>query len=119
MKRILTAATLALVFVAGVYTRAALTGKWQGETKSGVTIILDLTSVKTALTGTLTYNGQPSTITDGEVSKNTFTFKATIDDQIEGFSGELDGDQITFWPNRLGRQRATVLKRVTAQDEEA
>ena len=32
--------------------------------------------------------------------------------QIEGFTGELAGDQITFWPDSLGRERAVVLKRV-------
>jgi hypothetical protein len=49
-----------------------------GETKNGSQIVLDLTAKETALTGTLTRNGEPTTITDGKVSKNTFTFKATL-----------------------------------------
>lgn len=46
------------------------------------------------------------------MSKNTFTFKATLNDQTEAFTGELDGDQITIWLDRQGRPNAAVLKRV-------
>ena len=114
MKSILTGATLALVLVVVVYTQAGLTGKWQGETKMGTQIMLDLKAAGKALTGTITMNGEPSTITDGKVSKGTMTFKAPMKEtnQIEGFTGELAGDQITFWPDSLGRERAVVLKRV-------
>ena len=114
MKSILTGATIAIVLVAVVHTQAGLTGKWQGETKSGTQIMLDLKADGKALTGTITMNGEPSTITEGKVSKNTMTFKAPMKEtnQIEGFTGELAGDQITFWPDSLGRERAVVLKRV-------
>jgi hypothetical protein len=114
MKRFLTGIAFAVVFVALVHTQAEMTGKWQGVTRSGAQLVLDLTATESTLTGTLTYNGQPATISDGKVSKNTFTFKATLDGEMEGFAGELAGDQITFWPDRLGRPRATVLKRVAA-----
>lgn len=112
MKRILTSITIAIGLAAVVHAQTTLTGKWQGETRSGVQIELDLTATGTALTGTLTYNGQPSTIADGKVSKTTFSFTATIDGQMEGFSGELAGDQIKFWPDRMGPDRATILRRV-------
>jgi hypothetical protein len=112
MKRILTAAMIALVLAALVHAHAGLTGKWQGQTPNGFELVLDLTAKETALTGTLTRDGQPTTITDGKVSKNTFTFKATLNDQTEGFTGELDGDQITVWLDRQGRERAAILKRV-------
>jgi hypothetical protein len=111
MKKMLTSATIVLAF-AVVHAQAAITGKWQGETKNGSEIVLDLTATKTALTGTLSRNGQPTTITDGTVSKNTFTFKATLNDQTEGFTGEVDGDQIRVWLDRQGPTSAAVLKRV-------
>ena len=114
MNSILRGATIALALVAVVYAQAGLTGKWQGETKSGTQIMLDLKAAGQAVTGTITMNGEPATITDGKVSKNTMTFKAPMKEtkQIEGFTGELAEDQITFWPDSLGRERAVVLKRV-------
>jgi hypothetical protein len=92
---------------------AAMTGTWQGETVSGSQIVLDLTASETALIGTLTRNGQPVRLSDGKWAKNTFTFKATIGDQPEAFTGELEGDQMTIWLDRQGRDRAAILKRVT------
>ena len=78
MKRVLTSATIALVLAAAVHAQATLTGKWQGETQNGSQIVLDLTAIETTLTGTLTRNGEPTTITDGKVSNNSFTFKAKL-----------------------------------------
>jgi hypothetical protein len=46
------------------------------------------------------------------VSKNTFTFKATLNDQTEGFTGELVRDEIKMWLDRQGPARAAVLKRI-------
>jgi hypothetical protein len=46
------------------------------------------------------------------VSKNTFTFKATLNDQTEGFTGELVRDKIKMWLDRQGPARAAVLKRI-------
>ena len=112
MKRILTGATLALMLAAVLHAQAKLTGQWEGETRNGMQLVLDLTATETELTGTLTRSGHPSTITDGKVSKNTFTFRATLEGQMEGFSGELAEGQIKFWPDRMGPERATVLKRV-------
>jgi len=111
MNRILTSITIAVVLAAVVHAEAKLTGKWEGETKSGSPVVLDVKATKTALTGTLTVDGKPATIADGKVSKNTFTFKATINDQTEGFSGELTGDQLKVWLDRQGASRAAVLQR--------
>jgi hypothetical protein len=112
MKRILTATTIALALAAAAHSQTELTGKWQGKTPNGFEIVFDLTATETKLTGTFTREGQTITIADGKVSKNTFTFKATLNDQTEGFTGELDGDQITVWMDRQGRERAAILKRI-------
>jgi hypothetical protein len=112
MKSALASVTVALMLAAVVQAQAALTGKWQGETRNGSQIVLDLTATETALTGTLARDGQTSTITDGKVSKNTFTFKATLGDETEGFTGAVDGDQITIWLDRQGRERSIILTRV-------
>ena len=112
MKRILTSTTLALVLVAVVHAQASLTGKWEGKTKNGFLIVLDLTATETALTGTLTRDGQPGK-TDGKVSMKSFTFKATLGDQTEGFTGGFDADQISLWMDRQGPAGTVILKRVT------
>jgi hypothetical protein len=113
MTRILTSTTLSLVLATVVQAQATLTGKWEGKTKNGFQIVLDLTATETALTGTLIREGQVAKITDGKVSKMSFTFKATLGDQTEGFTGGLDGDQITVWMDRQGPAGTLILKRVT------
>jgi hypothetical protein len=117
MKRILTVTALALMLTAVVHAQAKLTGKWEGETKSGSPVVLDVKATETALTGTLTVDGKPTTIADGKVSKNTFTFQATFDEgggrsHTEGLTGELVGDQITLWLDRQGHSSDAILKRV-------
>lgn len=112
MNKVLTGTMMALALAAVVHAESALTGKWQGETPNGAQIVLDLTATETTLTGTLTRSGQPATITDGKVSRNTFTFKATINDQTEAFTGELARDEMKVWLDRQGPDRAAVLKRV-------
>ena len=117
MKRILASITIAVVLAAVVHAQAKLSGKWEGETKSGSPIVLDVKATETALTGTLTVDGKPTTIDDGKVTKNRFTFNATIDDgggrnHTEGFTGELAGDQITLWLDQQGPSSGAVLKRV-------
>jgi hypothetical protein len=118
VQRAFTLIALALVTAAighaqsGAQGQSGLTGRWEGATAAGSTIVLDLTVVKEALTGTLTRNGEPLPIVDGKVSKNTFTFKATLDEQPEGFTGELVGDDIKIWLDRQGAERAIVFKRV-------
>lgn len=111
MKKILTAALIAMIVPVVGDAETAMTGKWQGTTASGTPIVLDLTATETVLTGTLTRGGQPVTITDGKVSKSRFTFKATVNDQTEDFSGEVAGDEIRVWLDRRPENIA-VLKRV-------
>ena len=74
--------------------------------------MLDLTATESALSGTLTRNEETVTITDGKVSKNTFSFKATLNDQTEAVTGELAGDEIKVWLDRQGPDTAIVLKRI-------
>ena len=112
MKRVLMGTTLALVLAVVLHAQAKLTGQWEGETRNGMQLVLDLNATETELTGTLTRSGQASTITDGKVSKNTFTIKAMLGDQLEAFTGELAGDQITITLDRQGPAGAVVLKRV-------
>jgi hypothetical protein len=109
---VLIATTIALICSAAGQAQATLTGKWQGETTNGTPITLDLAVDGTALTGTFTRDGVSTSLSEGKVSKNTFTFKAKINDQIEGFSGELSGDQLKVWLDRQGVSRAAVLQRI-------
>ena len=115
MMRIVTSTFLALAVAAAVSAQTGLTGKWEGETKSGSQVTLDLVAKGETLTGTLTNGGQTLPIENGKISKNTFTFTATRGEQTDGFSGEITGDQITVWIDRQGRDRAAVLKRVKAK----
>jgi uncharacterized protein YfiM (DUF2279 family) len=112
MKNILLGVTF-LVLAAIVESQAGLTGKWQGETRNGTAVVLDLKASETALTGTLTRNGEAITITDGKVSKNRFTFKAALGDQAEAFTGEIAGDDMKIWMDRQGPEYAAALTRVT------
>ena len=119
MHRVLTRSIIVMVFtlaavqsVAALHVSSALTGKWRGETTNGVALALDLVATATEVTGTLTRRGRTVTITDGKVSRNTFTFKAIINEQTEAFSGQYAGDEMKVWPDRQGPQRAATLKRV-------
>ena len=117
MKRVLTTIMMAVALGAVAHGQAKLTGKWEGATKSGSSILLDVKATKTVLSGTLTVDGKPATIVDGKVSKNTFTFQATFDEggsgsHTEGLTGELAGEQITIWLDKQGHSTDAVLKRV-------
>ena len=102
-----------MTMVAGVvHAQDKLSGTWEGETRNGASIVLTLEAKETVLTGTLVRNGQSATISEGKVSKNTFTFKATLNDQPESLSGELTGDDIKVWLDRQGPSTAIVLRRV-------
>src|SRR5262245_46921402 len=95
--------------------QAALTGKWHGATNAGAELVLDLAAKEATLTGTLTRDGRTSTLSDGKISKNTFTFSAQLNDQAEKFAGEVAGDQIKIWLERQGPERAIMLKREKAK----
>ncbi len=100
--------------LAGIIAAAqsGLSGTWEGETRNGTTIVLTLVVKDTALTGTLTRGEETATLAEGKVSKNTFTFKATLGGQVEGFSGELAGAEIKIWLDRQGAERAIMLHRI-------
>ena len=99
--------------------QSTLTGKWQGGTDGGASIVLDLTVKEETLTGTLTRDGQSSPLSDGKVTKNTFSFKATLNEKAEGLSGELKGDEIHIWLDRQGPAKAVVLTRVKTAPSKA
>ena len=118
--RTCTITTVALLFMVPVPGRAqhALTGQWQGETPTGVRVALDLKAEDETLTGTLTYGDSKMSIQEGKITKAAFSFKAAFGGANEPFSGELGLDTIAFWPDRLGRERATILKRLPAPKKE-
>lgn len=111
MNRHLSVVVIITTFACGVHAQATLSGTWEGETDNGASIALTLTAKGTALTGTLVRNGERATLSDGKVSKSTFTFKATVNAQSEAFSGELMRDEIKLWLDRQGPAAAIVLRR--------
>ena len=102
----------ALTAAIAVQAQSALAGKWQGETKGGAALVLDLIVDGTALSGTLTRDGVSTPLSAGKVAKNTFSFTAKLGDQVEGVSGELVDEQIRIWLDRQGASTAIVLTRV-------
>lgn len=109
MKRFASIVVLAIAVAVTVHAAGTLTGTWQGVTDGGATLVLDLTVKGTALTGTFSRNGQTSKLTDGKVAKNSFTFKASINERADTFSGQFDDDQIKMWLERQGPSKAVVL----------
>jgi hypothetical protein len=105
-------AVVALFLVVSAHAQSGLTGKWEGTTGAGARLALDLTVKDTTLTGTLTRNDRTFEIKEGKVQKNTFTFKAMMDDQAEGFTGELAGEDLKVWLDRRGPDSTVTLKRV-------
>ena len=90
--------------------QTGLSGKWTESTPSGLNAELDQSHGH--LAGRHLHGpGSPATITDGKVTKNSFTFKANLEGQPEGFSGELNGDAIVLWRDRNGKVDALTLKR--------
>lgn len=112
MKSVFTSSVVAVLLATAVYAAPALTGKWEGTTANGAQVVLDLTATETTVAGTLTRNGETFKISDGKVSKNTFTFKVTLNDKPEGLTGELAGDEIKVSMDSRGPESTIVLKRV-------
>jgi uncharacterized protein YfiM (DUF2279 family) len=112
MRQRLAAIGSAILLAAVVQAQDRLTGRWQGTTQNGFEVVLELEAAKTTLTGTLTRNGQTSTLQDGRISEDTFTFKATLGAETESFTGRHDGDEIRVWLDRQGPERAVRLTRV-------
>ena len=111
MRRLVCITVAGLIAVTALAAQSTIAGTWQGETGGGASLVLDLAVKDTALTGTLTRDGQSTPISDGKVSKDTFSFKAKLSDQLEGLSGERAGEDLKLWLDRQGPSRAIVLKR--------
>ena len=94
MTRIFTGTVLAFALAALVQAQAGVTGKWQGETKNGSQIVLDVKAAKTELTGTLTVDGEPNAISEGKLAKRL------ADGKGEGKFDTLD----IFKDNKLIRE---------------
>ena len=109
MKKMVFGMTVILLFAGVLTAQTSLIGRWQGETRNHAQLLLNLTVRETVLTGSFTLNGQMASITDGKASKNSFTFKVTLGNQTEGFTGEFTDDQITIWMDRQGPSSAAVL----------
>jgi hypothetical protein len=112
MRRLVGLTVASLMAVTTLAAQSTIAGTWQGETGAGASLVLDLAVKDTTLTGTLTRDGQSNPISDGKVSKDTFTFKAKMNDQLEGLSGERAGEDLKVWLDRQGPSKAIVLKRV-------
>lgn len=116
MQRVITGGIVGLALtVIGASAQTGLTGRWQGETPNGTPLVLELTATDSELTGTLTRADETVKIADGKVAKNTFTFKATLNEQTEGFTGEFTGDQMKVWLDRQGPERTATLKRAPSE----
>jgi hypothetical protein len=113
VKRILNVLLFVLLLCVMAQAQTDLTGKWAETTTSGLNAELDLKATDTTLTGTFTVRARPMAITEGKVTKNSFTFKAALEGQPEGFSGELNGDAIVLWRDRNGKGDALTLKRAS------
>jgi hypothetical protein len=105
-------AGLTLAVAAMVVAQTTYEGKWQGTTNTGAEVVLDLAVKDAALTGTLTRNGQATPLTEGKVSKDTITFKAKLNEQVEGLSGVRSGEQLKVWLDRQGPETAVIFTRV-------
>ena len=114
MKCFISVLPLLLMFGLEARAQSGLSGQWQETMNTGLNAELNLKATETTLSGTFTVRGRPMTISEGKVTKNTFTFKAAMDDQPEGFSGEFNGDLIVLWRDRNGKGETVTLKRVTA-----
>jgi hypothetical protein len=112
VKRVLASVTPALMLAVIVQAQASITGKWQGATRNGSQVVLDLKAADEVLTGTVTRDGQSYTITEGKVSKNTLTFKALLGDQMETLTGELGAEELRVWLDRQGPEAAVAFKRL-------
>ena len=113
MRKVLNVLLVVLLLCVMAQAQTDLNGKWTDTTPSGLNAELDVKATETSMTGTFTVRGRPMTISDAKVTKNTFTFKAALEGQPEGFSGELNGDSMVLWRDKNGKVDALTLKRAT------
>ena len=114
MRKVLNVLLIVLLLCVMAQAQTGLGGKWTETTPSGLNAELDVKATEAAFTGTFTVRGRPMTISDGKVTKNAFTFKAALEGQPEGFSGELNGDSMVLWRDKNGKGDALTLKRANA-----
>ena len=114
MRKALNVLLVVLLLCVLAQAQTGMSGKWTETTPSGLNAELDVKATETSMTGTFTVRGRPMTISDAKVTKNTFTFKAALEGQPEGFSGELNGDSMVLWRDKNGKVDALTLKRATA-----
>jgi hypothetical protein len=112
--KLLTVVMLALLLCAGAGAQAdaELTGTWKGQTPNGMNLTLVLVQKGEDFTGTLTRESESTPISEGKVSKNTFTFKATLGGETETIEGTFDKTDMKAWLTRQGSERTAMLKRV-------
>lgn len=113
MKTCIAVALALMAFTGLFHAQHALDGTWEGETRNGSTVILTLAVKGTVLTGTLARDEHSSPLTDGTVTEERFSFKATLNDQQESISGELAGNELKAWLDRQGPSTAITLRRAT------
>jgi len=111
VRKVLNVLLVVLLLCVMAQAQTDLSGKWTETTPSGLNAELDVKATETSMTGTFTVRGRPLTISDAKVTKNTFTFKAALEGQPEGFSGELNGDSMVLWRDKNGKVDAVTLKR--------
>jgi hypothetical protein len=112
IRKLLAGAILVFGLTAVLPAQADITGKWQGATRAGTPVVLNLKSSRGVLTGTVTRGDQTSEITEGKLVKATFTFKTMLGEQTEALTGEVDGAQLKIWLDRQGREGTVVFDRV-------
>lgn len=111
MTRLLSLAATVLLCAVIAQAQSRLAGRWTGETDGGASLELDLAVKAGVLTGTLVRNGQETKLSDGKASEKTFSFKATLNERTDSFSGALEGEQLKVWLDRQGPAKAVTLKR--------
>ena len=104
---------LFVLTLSAVASAQTVAGTWQGATGNGTPLTLQLNIEGEALTGTLTRGNETTPITDGTVANNKIHFTATLGGQTESFSGELRGDALLAYLDRMGPEAAIQFKRVS------
>jgi len=111
-RRMLNVLLLVVLLCVLAQAQTDLSGKWSETTPSGLNAELDIKATATTLTGTFSVRARPMTITDGNVTKNTFTFVASLSGTPETIEGAVENDEMKAWLTRQGPERTAVLKRV-------
>jgi len=105
------ALALAFILAAVLQAQTSITGRWQGTTRNGMQVVLNLKAADGVLTGTVTRDGQTSTITEGKITGTKLTFKTVLGEDPETLSGECDGEQLKVWLDRQGKEGTVVFAR--------